>query len=189
MTLGGSTTLNVDITKIPQLNAANTFTGNQTVSGNLSATGVVTGNSYQIEAPSLPSVLQQFERVPRLRGELHDDGRDNTASGVRALYSNTTGLDNTADGYVALYYNTTGSTTPPAAMRRSMTNTRGRKTPPAATVRSTTTPRATTTPPAATLRKHFGQFYLTGNNNTALGTPCNILNGNPHKRHGHRCQR
>jgi trimeric autotransporter adhesin len=46
--LGGTTTLNLDTTKVPQLNAANTFTGNQTVNGNLSATvsngsGAVTG--------------------------------------------------------------------------------------------------------------------------------------------------
>jgi hypothetical protein len=46
--LGGTTTLNLDTTKVPQLNAANTFTGNQTVNGNLTATvsngsGAVTG--------------------------------------------------------------------------------------------------------------------------------------------------
>jgi hypothetical protein len=36
-------------------------------------------------------------------------GSANTASGYRALYSNTTGTDNTASGLVALYLNTTGS--------------------------------------------------------------------------------
>jgi hypothetical protein len=35
--LGGSTTLNVDTTKVPQLGTANTFTGNQTVNGSISA--------------------------------------------------------------------------------------------------------------------------------------------------------
>src|SRR6202790_4734751 len=44
----GNVTLNVDTTKVPQLNAANSFTGNQTVNGNLSATGTVTGSSFQI---------------------------------------------------------------------------------------------------------------------------------------------
>src|SRR6516162_10063947 len=39
VSLGGSTTLNLDTTKVPQLNTPNTFTGNQTVNGNLSATG------------------------------------------------------------------------------------------------------------------------------------------------------
>jgi len=35
----GSVTLNVDSTKVPQLKTANTFTGNQSVTGNVSATG------------------------------------------------------------------------------------------------------------------------------------------------------
>jgi hypothetical protein len=38
--LGGSATLNVDTTRIPQLGAANTFNGNQTVNGNVGATSV-----------------------------------------------------------------------------------------------------------------------------------------------------
>ncbi len=38
----GTVTLNLDTTKIPQLAAANTFTGNQAVNGNLSATGTIT---------------------------------------------------------------------------------------------------------------------------------------------------
>jgi hypothetical protein len=36
--LGGSITLNLDTTKVPLLSAANTFTGNQTVNGNVAAT-------------------------------------------------------------------------------------------------------------------------------------------------------
>lgn len=42
--LGGSTTLNVDTTKVPQLNANNTFSGAQTVNGALSVLG---GSNYQ----------------------------------------------------------------------------------------------------------------------------------------------
>jgi hypothetical protein len=38
-------TLNLDTTKVPQLKTANVFTGNQTVNGNLSATGVVTAGT------------------------------------------------------------------------------------------------------------------------------------------------
>src|SRR5208337_4205536 len=45
---GGVQTLNLDTTKVPQLGASNTFTGNQTVNGNVSATGTVTGNSFGI---------------------------------------------------------------------------------------------------------------------------------------------
>jgi trimeric autotransporter adhesin len=41
LALGGTTTLNVDITKVPQLGANNTFTGSQTVTGNLNVSGLV----------------------------------------------------------------------------------------------------------------------------------------------------
>jgi hypothetical protein len=48
----GNVTLNLNTSRLnstyARLSAANTFTGNQTVNGNLSATGVVTGSSYQI---------------------------------------------------------------------------------------------------------------------------------------------
>ena len=43
--LGGTTTLNLDTTKVPQLNAANSFVGNQAVIGNLSATNEVSAGS------------------------------------------------------------------------------------------------------------------------------------------------
>lgn len=39
--LGGSTTLNLDTTKVPLLAAANTFTNNQSITGNLSVSGSV----------------------------------------------------------------------------------------------------------------------------------------------------
>ena len=45
VSLGGSTTLNVDTTKVPLLNANNSFTGNQTVNGNLLATAVGIGTT------------------------------------------------------------------------------------------------------------------------------------------------
>ncbi|HEY6373643.1 MAG TPA: hypothetical protein VIX37_23920 [Candidatus Sulfotelmatobacter sp.] len=43
--LGGTTTINLDTTKVPQLNAANSFVGNQAVIGNLSATSEVSAGS------------------------------------------------------------------------------------------------------------------------------------------------
>jgi hypothetical protein len=39
--LGGTTTLTLDTSKVPELNTANSFTGNQAVTGNLTATGSV----------------------------------------------------------------------------------------------------------------------------------------------------
>jgi trimeric autotransporter adhesin len=43
--VGGVPTLTLDTTKVPQLNSANTFTANQAVTGNLTATGAVTGST------------------------------------------------------------------------------------------------------------------------------------------------
>jgi hypothetical protein len=61
--LGGTTTLNLDTTKVPQLNVANTFTGNQTIKGNLSdtgnisATGSITGQTGSYTANNSTQVL------------------------------------------------------------------------------------------------------------------------------------
>ncbi len=52
----GSVKLSLDTTKVPQLNAANTFVGNQSVTGNLGATGTVTGNSFVGNGSALTSV-------------------------------------------------------------------------------------------------------------------------------------
>ena len=41
----GNVTLNLDTTKVPQLNTSNTFTGDQTVNGNVNLTGKLTGAS------------------------------------------------------------------------------------------------------------------------------------------------
>jgi len=106
----GTARLNLDTTKIPQLNVANTFTGNQTVNGNLSATGVVTGSGYQIG-----SVAFAFGSVANsnaflgFSGNATTTGTANTASGSSALSANTSGSSNTASGVSALAANTTGS--------------------------------------------------------------------------------
>jgi endosialidase-like protein len=106
----GAVTLNLDTTKVPQLNTANTFTGNQAVNGNLSATGAVTGSAFQIG-----SNLFAFGSDANgnaflgFAGNTTTTGQLNTASGVFALEGNTTGQRNTATGYEALTLNTTGS--------------------------------------------------------------------------------
>ena len=107
----GTVTLNLDTTKVPLLNAANTFTGNQTVNGNLTATGVASASSYQIG-----SNLFAFGSYANGNAFLGFSGNStsnnsqlfNTAMGVNALHSNTTGYTNTASGYAALFSNTTG---------------------------------------------------------------------------------
>jgi Chaperone of endosialidase len=103
----GSGTLSINTSVVPQLNATNVFTGNQTVNGNLSATGVVTGSSYQIG-----SNLFAFGSYANgnaffgFAGNSTMSGIANTATGYQALFSDTTGTGNTATGTLALYSNT-----------------------------------------------------------------------------------
>ncbi len=105
----GAVTLNLDTTKVPQLATANTFTGNQTVNGNLSATGVVSGSSYQIGSRlfALGSYKDQNAFLG-FAGSLATAGADNTAVGYQAMLANTQGTQNTATGNQALFSDTTG---------------------------------------------------------------------------------
>jgi hypothetical protein len=105
----GNVTLNVDPTQVPYLNAANTFTDNQTVNGNLSSTGVLTASSYQIGSNLFAFGSYAFGNAfLGFAGNTGTTGGNNTASGVYAFFSNTTGSFNTATGDTALYSNTTG---------------------------------------------------------------------------------
>src|SRR5262249_6163812 len=52
-------------------------------------------------------------------------GIDNTANGVQALYSNTTGFFNTANGVQALYFNTTGYDNTAIGLEALLDNTTG----------------------------------------------------------------
>jgi hypothetical protein len=89
---------------------ANTFTGHQTVNGNLSATGVVTGSSYQIGSNLFAFGSYAKENAfLGFAGNTTTTGVDNMAVGPFALYSNTSGNANTASGQWALESNTTGS--------------------------------------------------------------------------------
>jgi len=123
----GSITLNLDTTKVPQLAAANTFTGSQTVNGNLSATGLVTGSGFQIGSNlfdygsygNLNAFLGFAGNTTMTGGNntaagiyalsFNTTGNENTATGAYALTFNNTGASNNADGWAALYLNTTGS--------------------------------------------------------------------------------
>ena len=127
VSLGGTTTLNLDTNKVPQLAAANTFTGNQTVNGNLSATGVVTGSVFNIGSNMFAfgsfannNAFMGFAGNPTVTGTYNTgsgesalggdtSGEHNTATGALALQSNTTGSLNTAIGFTTLSHNTTGS--------------------------------------------------------------------------------
>jgi hypothetical protein len=122
----GTVTLNLDTTKVPQLTAANTFTGSQTVNGNLSATGVVTGSSYQIGSSLFAFGSYTNANVfLGFSGNTTMTGTANTASGRQALKSNTEGAANTASGYVSLYSNTIGTNNTASGYASLFDNTTG----------------------------------------------------------------
>ncbi|HMC58878.1 MAG TPA: hypothetical protein VKJ01_06790, partial [Candidatus Solibacter sp.] len=107
---GGVQTLTLDATKVPLLASANTFTGNQTVNGNVSATGVVTGSSFQI-GPNLFGfgTIANGNAFLGFAGNTTMTGKWNTATGEGSFFSDTTGEQNTAYGADILPVNTTGS--------------------------------------------------------------------------------
>jgi hypothetical protein len=93
-----------------QLAAANTFTGNQTVNGNLSAIGTVSGSSFEIGSNLFAfGSSVNVNAFLGFAGNTTMTGTGNTASGPSALYFNTSGGGNTASGAVALFDNSTGN--------------------------------------------------------------------------------
>ena len=133
ISLGGSTTLNVDTTKVPQLSAANNFTNDQSVTGNITATGTVTavnvnatsgfdlnGTLFASGSTALSNAFLGFGGNSATTGTgntavgkpalvTNTSGSGNTAIGSSALESNTSGSNNEASGGAALTFNTTGS--------------------------------------------------------------------------------
>ena len=109
----GNVTLNLNTSSLnstyAQLAAANTFTGNQTVDGNLSATGVVTGSSFEIGSNLFAYGSYTNENAYLgFSGNGTTTGGGDTALGYQAFLNNTSGADNTAIGYQALINNTSG---------------------------------------------------------------------------------
>ena len=101
----GSGTLSINSAVVPLLGAANTFTGNQTVNGTLSATGfVVTGTGFQIGGNLFDyGSLANMNAFLGFAGDPNGvTGTSNVGVGPYALYSNSTGTDNTAVGAEAL---------------------------------------------------------------------------------------
>ena len=87
-----------------------TVTGNESVNGNLSARGVVTGSSYQIGSNLFAfGSYANSNAFLGFAGNTGTTGFLNAASGYQALFSNTSGSSNTATGGGALYSNTTGN--------------------------------------------------------------------------------
>ena len=92
-------------------NSILTQTGTTAVSaaGNLTATGIVTGSSFQIGSNLFAfGSYTNANAFLGFAGNSKTTGTYNTASGENALHSNTTGVSNTASGNAALYSNTGG---------------------------------------------------------------------------------
>ena len=126
----GNVTLNLNTSALnstyAQLSAANTFTGNQTVKGNLSATGVVTGSGFQIGSNlfGFGSFANQNAFLG-FAGNTSMTGGGNTGIGVGALNANTNGSANTATGTEALISNTSGIGNTGTGFRALLSNTEG----------------------------------------------------------------
>ncbi len=106
----GTVTLNLDTTKVPQLATANTFSAAQTVNGNLTATGAVSGTSFQIGSNLFGwGNAGNWTAFVGFSGNTSTTGLAITGTGYQALLSNTTGNSNTADGMDALQANTSGN--------------------------------------------------------------------------------
>src|ERR1017187_7194131 len=52
----GNVTLNLDVTKVPQLTSANSFTANQSVTGNISATGSISAGTFSGNGAAITGV-------------------------------------------------------------------------------------------------------------------------------------
>ena len=123
VTLGGTTTLNLDTTKVPQLNAANVFHGDQSVVGNVSlAAGYgfnIGGVPFAVGSATTANVLFGFA------GNSTMTGTANTATGYQALAGNTVGKSNTANGYQALALNSSGLSNVASGYQAMYSNTFG----------------------------------------------------------------
>ncbi len=186
----GTVTLNLDTTKIPQLSAANLFTNSQSVTGNLTASGTVTGsvinttssftiggkpfafadtvNGNQFLAFAGNSTTTGVSNVGTGLSALlaNTSGSYNTANGSQALSINTTGSGNTATGYFTLGANSTGisNTADGSLALESNTTGTGNTASGEAALSDNTTGQSNTALGNQTLR-----FNTTGSNNTALG--------------------
>jgi len=105
----GNVILGLDTTKVPLLNAANAFTGDQTVNGNVSSSASVSGSILGFST-SLNLGVDPFAFGTKTTGSVYlgfagnqsSTSSGNTAVGVQALVAVGSGDYNTALGYGAL---------------------------------------------------------------------------------------
>lgn len=92
--LGGTTMLNLDTTKVPQLKSANTFTANQAINGNLSATGSITGQTGNFSANNTTQVLNvtQSGSANGINASATSSGTAVVANGGVGVFARASGL-------------------------------------------------------------------------------------------------
>jgi trimeric autotransporter adhesin len=137
-----SGTLTIDTTVVPQLAAANTFTANQTVNANVTATnvtatGTVTGTTVtgavvnatsSFDLGGTPFAFGSYANRNAFLGFAGNStmtGLYNTGSGYGALAANTTGGFNTATGFDSLVNSTAGIYNTASGYEALFTNTTG----------------------------------------------------------------
>jgi len=174
----GNVTLNLNIgatdARYAQLAAANNFTGNQTVNGNLGTTGWVTGVGFNIGSnPFAFGSYANRNAFLGFAGNTTMTGTNNTATGYQALLSNIGGYQNTADGYVVLKANTTGHDNTGSGNMALFSNTFGNNN---TAIGSNALNRNTTGNDNTASGSYALVSNTTGSNNTAGGS--NALNHN-----------
>ena len=97
----GNVTLNLDTTKVPQLAASNTFTGNQTVNGNLSASGTFSAGPISATTTSgtVPAVTATDNSTTYTNSAVV--GTSVTGTGVSGTGPNGYGV--AGSGYTGVY--------------------------------------------------------------------------------------
>lgn len=126
VTAGQSPTISVNAAQVPLLSSANTFTNSQTVSGNLTATGVISGSSFQIGSNLFDyGSYSNLNAFLGFAGNTTTSGSTNTGSGWGSLANNTSGDANTAGGVESLLYNTVGTQNVASGFEALLSNTSG----------------------------------------------------------------
>jgi hypothetical protein len=102
----GSVTLNLDTTKVPLLSAANTFVGNQSITGNLTATGSISAQTASLNANGTTTALS----VNQLGGGVGLGVSATTGYGISSIaqFIGVEGASTAAGGYGVAGLSTSG---------------------------------------------------------------------------------
>ncbi len=104
ISLGGTAILNLDTSKVPQLNAPNTFTGNQNITGNITATGNIGGALGSFGGSSTNAVLG-------VSNSGTGDGITSVASGLHGVFGQSLSTTDFSAGVAGTSFAGSGKTT------------------------------------------------------------------------------